>query len=70
MFYKDKYLRKIDKIEDHINSFTLYFHNQDYENEWRIQEIYARKGFIFFTFIIKIGGDIIWTWSPEFSFAN
>jgi hypothetical protein len=70
MFYKDKYLRKIDKIEDHINSFTLYFHNQDYENEWRIQEIYARKGFIFFTFFIKIGGDIIWTWSPEFSFAN
>ena len=48
----------------------MYFHNYEYEDEWRIQEIYSRKGFVIFTFIIKLGGDFIWTWTPEMSLAN
>ena len=33
------YLTKVDKLENHINKFTLKFLNEEFEHEWRLHEI-------------------------------
>ena len=61
----DKYLRRIDKYDDHINRFTLHFKNKSYENEWRIRDINERKISVIMIYILKIAGDCIWTWGKN-----
>jgi len=57
---KDKYLRRVDNIEDYLNKITLNFYNQNYENEWRIREIKERRTLVITIFIMKILGDCLW----------
>lgn len=33
---KNRYLIKTDKIENHVNKYSLNFRNPEYESEWRL----------------------------------
>lgn len=57
---KDKYyLTKVDKLENHIDKFTLMFLNEDFENEWRLHEITQRHNLIYVCICYIIFVDVI-----------
>ena len=48
---KSEYLRKIDVIGKHLNVYSLKFKNQEFESDWRLNEISIRK----YIYMIMLG---------------
>ena len=58
-FLKSEYLRKVDVVSDHLNTFTLHFKDIDLECEWRLEEFKKKKVILWVVAIYRFVADLI-----------
>jgi hypothetical protein len=60
-FLKSEHLRKVDNIQNHLNSVTLNFKDVDLESEWRMIEINKNRIALSLGATFCLIQDVVWT---------
>ena len=58
-FLKSEYLRKVDVVSDHLNTFSLHFKDIDLECEWRLEEFRKKKTILWIIAIYRFVADLV-----------